>query len=123
MMLQPKIPPLVDSLPPKGKVAFGAFAVEALSDWSVPKWNLHVFLSSTFTDTHTERNIVLDKLAPTLREVGVTAGIDVAFSDMRWGMKDENTLDHLTWIGCAKEIDRCREASPDFFFLSLQSEK
>jgi hypothetical protein len=102
---------------------FGAYAIAAFSDWCLPKWNLHVFLSSTFTDTHTERNIILDQLAPSLRKEGIRVGIDVAFSDMRWGMKDENTLDHLTWIGCAKEIDRCREASPDLFFLSLQSEK
>ena len=42
---------------------------------------------------------------------------------MRWGVRDENTLDHRTWIECQRELERCRIESNDLFFLSLQSEK
>jgi hypothetical protein len=28
--------------------------------------------------------------------------IQVIFVDMRWGIKDENTLDHKTWIECER---------------------
>ena len=65
---------------------------------------------------------------------------------MRFGVKDENTLDHLTWISCVRfrlettiyyililmlqtllfvyrGINWCKRESSGIFFLSLQSEK
>ena len=42
---------------------------------------------------------------------------------MRWGVRDENTLDHQTWIACKQELLRCRKESVGLFFLSLQGDK
>eukprot|EP01041_Mallomonas_annulata_P015167 gene15167-32159_t len=81
---------------------------------------LSIFISSTFTDTHDERNILLESIIPKLQSRGIQHGVFVTFSDMRFGVKDENTLDHMTWIACAQEIKRCYKESGGIFFLSLQ---
>eukprot|EP01038_Epipyxis_sp_PR26KG_P004093 gene4093-5841_t len=93
------------------------------ADWSIPKWKLMVFVSSTFTDTVVERNIILEKILPRLKAVGLVKGIQVIFVDMRWGVRDENTLDHKTWVECCRELFRCRSESAGIFFISLQSDK
>jgi hypothetical protein len=84
-----------------------------------------VFFSSTFTDTHQERNILQDEILKRLKEYVVSrdSNVVVSFVDMRWGVKDENTLDHQTWLACSEEIERCREESDGIFFMSLQSHK
>ena len=82
-----------------------------------------LFLSSTFTDTHTERNILGTIILPQLREQGEKAQIDVTFADLRSGIPDENTLDHLTWLGCQRELMRCHSESASLFFVSLQGNK
>ena len=51
--------------------------------WKAPTWKLSVFVSSTFTDTHLERNFLMDELLPTLKKRGRKSGIEVTFSDMR----------------------------------------
>jgi len=65
-----------------------------------PSSQLLVFVSSTFTDTHEERNILLEKVLITLRDEARPHGIEVILLDLRSGIPDENTLDHLTWLGC-----------------------
>ena len=42
---------------------------------------------------------------------------------MRWGVRDENTSDHKTWIECANGIAWCKEESAGVCFLSLQGDK
>ena len=45
---------------------------------------LEVFLSSTFTDTHSERNVILKKILRDLRTLADPYyGIEVSFVDMR----------------------------------------
>ena len=73
-------------------------------DSLIPSWKLMVFISSTFTDTQDERNILLDKILPKLSMEAEKFEIQVVFIDMRWGIKDENTLDHKTWIECERFI-------------------
>lgn len=105
-------------------ILLGNFSSSSLSLWRPPRSKLLVFVSSTFTDTHDERNIILEKILPQLRQRGKETGIEVTFIiDMRWGVRDENTLDHMTWISCERELIRCYEESAGLFFLSLQSEK
>ena len=52
--------------------------------WRPPKWKLLVFVSSTFTDTQHERNVLLGKILPRLREKSRFLSIEVSFVDMRW---------------------------------------
>ena len=93
------------------------------TEWKAPSFELIVFLSSTFTDTHRERNYFMSKLLPHLVGKYRQYGIQVTFVDMRWGVRDENTLDHLTWIACYDELKRCKDNSMGVFFISLQSHK
>jgi hypothetical protein len=94
-----------------------------LNVWQVREWQMLVFISSTFTDTRAERNILLEKILPYLRKKAYPHDIEVTFVDMRWGVRDENTIDHKTWSECRREIKRCRDESCGLFFLSLQSDK
>jgi hypothetical protein len=80
-------------------------------------------VSSTFTDTHEERNVLITRLLPELNAIARPHGIDITFVDMRWGVKDENTDDHKTWDACKVELDRCIVESCETFFVSLQGDK
>lgn len=91
-------------------------------DWKPPENKFLLFVSSTFTDTHEERN-VLHALLPALRALATAAGLSIIFLDLRSGIPDANTLDHLTWIGCHHELTRCYQESAGCFFLSLQGSK
>ena len=64
------------------------------------KKTIFVFVSSTFTDTMEERNVLQEKILPRLRALCKEHGIEYIFFDMRYGVRDENTLDHQTWLGC-----------------------
>jgi WD40 repeat protein len=89
----------------------------------VPKNKLTVFVSSTFTDTWRERNLLHEEILPKLQTEASKDDIQVILYDMRFGVKDENTKDHLTWEICRDAIKKCYEESDGLFFLSLQSEK
>ena len=105
------------------KVLKGNFMEEDSTVWRSPQWKMLVFISSTFTDTGVERNILMSDILPRLRQAGQRVGVEVTFVDMRWGVRDENTLDHRTWLECSRELERCRRDSSGLFFLSLQSHK
>ena len=64
----------------------------------IPKSKLTIFFSSTFTDSHGERNIIMEELLPELQSRAKVHGVFVTFVDMRFGVKDENTKDHMTWL-------------------------
>ena len=89
----------------------------------IPKNQLIVFASSTFTDTHLERNILLEKIIPVVQAAARAKGIFLSAVDMRYGVKDENTVDHQTWIACAKQIEVTFEESAGLCFISFQSMK
>jgi hypothetical protein len=55
--------------------------------------------------------------------MGQQHGIQVILYDMRFGVKDENTLDHMTWETCKDAIQQCFEGSDGIFFLSLQADR
>ena len=91
----------------------------------LPCRKLVVFVSSTFTDTMHERNLMLSSILQDLKgEIKAKDyDIDIQFVDMRYGVRDENTLDHDTWEACAVEIIRCYEESEGTFFISLVADK
>ena len=88
-----------------------------------PTSKVRIFCSSTFTDTHKERNKLLGEVYKKMRAEAEGLGIDFSFIDMRYGVRDENTMDHLTWEACKAELVRCRQESAGIFFLTLQGEK
>jgi tetratricopeptide (TPR) repeat protein len=89
----------------------------------LPKKNLMVFVSSTFLDTNLERDILHRKILPELQKKAQQHELQVIFYDMRFGVKDENTLDHMTWVACKEAIQQCHEGSDGLFFLSLQADR
>lgn len=89
----------------------------------IPSSRLVIFVSSTFTDTHIERNILIDKILSNLQYIAKRNNVTITFVDMRYGVRDENTWDHLTWISCKIELERCMKESCGMCFLSLQSSK
>jgi hypothetical protein len=89
----------------------------------LPKKNLLVFVSSTFLDTNLERDILHRKILPDLQSKARQHEIQVVLYDMRFGVKDENTLDHMTWVACKEAIRQCYEGSDGLFFLSLQADR
>jgi hypothetical protein len=52
--------------------------------WLPPNSKLLVFVSSTFTDTKLERDILIETISPKLRQEAIKSNIDVIFVDMRW---------------------------------------
>ncbi|RNA01260.1 NACHT and WD repeat domain-containing 2-like, partial [Brachionus plicatilis] len=81
-----------------------------------------IFLSSTFSDTHTERDYLIKNIYPKLREYcQKTHGLDFQVYDMRWGISNEITTSHMTTTVCLNEIKNCQNSSvgPNFIaFLS-----
>ncbi|XP_019626085.1 PREDICTED: NACHT domain- and WD repeat-containing protein 1-like [Branchiostoma belcheri] len=68
------------------------------------------------TDMAKERNILLQKAYPELREFCQKQGLDFQVMDMRWGVRDEVVADHMTCALCLMEIDTCKRLSvgPNF---------
>ena len=89
----------------------------------IPKAKLEVFISSTFTDTHFERNILHEIILPDLQKKYREFGLQILFSDLRFGIKDESSDAHEVWELCEQEITRCFRESNGLFFLSLQGDK
>jgi WD40 repeat protein len=90
---------------------------------AMPKKKLMVFVSSTFLDTNLERDILHRKILPDLQKKAQQYEVQVIFYDMRFGVKDENTKDHMTWVACKEAIEQCHEGSDGLFFLSLQADR
>lgn len=77
-----------------------------------------VLLSSIFhlTDMAAERNIILDEVEPVLSQWCLNQGLEFQLVDMRWGVRDTATTDHMTTFLCLQEIQKCQEISlgPNF---------
>jgi WD40 repeat protein len=101
---------------------FTEFSIDELRK-VLPKKKLMVFVSSTFLDTNLERYVLHKNILPDLQKMAQEHEIQIIFYDMRFGVKDENTLDHMTWIACKEAIQQCYDGSDGLFFLSLQSDR
>ncbi|XP_052082166.1 uncharacterized protein LOC127719866 isoform X2 [Mytilus californianus] len=84
---------------------------------------IRIFTSSTFTDTKHERNRMMETTFPRLREYCQQRGFEFQIVDMRWGIRDEATNDHMTTEICLQELDNCQKYSAGPNFLSLLSHK
>lgn len=78
---------------------------------------VRIFTSSTFTDTTLERNALMENVYPKLKEyLRENYGLEFQVVDMRWGVRDEATDDHMTTSLCMQEIHNCQRLSigPNF---------
>lgn len=72
------------------------------------------FLS--FVDTFVERNALMVRAYPRLKYFCQERGYDFQVVDMRWGVRDESTDDHMTTDLCMRELHSCQKLStgPNF---------
>lgn len=84
--------------------------------------NIKVFLSSTFKDMDAERDLIMNRVAPTLQQLLAPQGIAVQFIDLRWGVNtqdaDENERENIVLRECISEI---RQSRP--FFIGLLGDR
>ena len=73
-----------------------------------------LFLS--FVDTFVERNALMVRAYPRLKYFCQERGYDFQVVDMRWGVRDESTDDHMTTDLCMRELHSCQKLStgPNF---------
>ncbi|XP_046570722.1 uncharacterized protein LOC124278977 [Haliotis rubra] len=84
---------------------------------------VRIFTSSTFTDTEHERNALMERVYPRLKERCRQLGYEFQVVDMRWGVRDEATDDHMTSELCLLEIDLCMKLSTGPCFVTFLSHK
>ena len=71
-------------------------------------------------DTFEERNTLMEKVYPRLKSYCQERGYDFQVVDMRWGVRDESTDDHMTTELCMRELRACQKLStgPNFIVSS-----
>ena len=79
-------------------------------------WLVITVIICYFSDTRAERNALMARVYPRLREYCRERGHDFQVVDMRWGVRDEATDDHMTSELCMKELRKCQKFStgPNF---------
>ena len=66
-----------------------------------------MFVSSTFVDMHEERETLIKKVFPRLRDYCRDRGVFMADVDLRWGVTARQSERGRTLSICLAEIDRC----------------
>ncbi|XP_023233004.1 NACHT and WD repeat domain-containing protein 2-like [Centruroides sculpturatus] len=85
---------------------------------------VRIFTSSTFTDMSLERNMLMEQVYPKLKDYcRHKHGLEFQVVDMRWGVRDEATDDHMTTELCMKEIENCQRLSMGANFVVFLGQK
>ncbi|XP_029470055.1 NACHT domain- and WD repeat-containing protein 1 [Rhinatrema bivittatum] len=66
-----------------------------------------------------ERNMLLEKAYPEVQAFCQKHGLLFEVVDMRWGVRDYATVDHMTTELCLKEIESCQQMSVGPTFIAL----
>jgi len=88
-----------------------------------PSRIVRFFLSSTFTDTRLERDLMIAAVMPRVREYCQSVGLQLELSEMRWGVNDVHSARHETAELCMAELDRCKEQSVAMNFIGILGSK
>jgi hypothetical protein len=80
-------------------------------------------LSSTFTDTESERNLLIADVVPYLHEYARQRGFEFRLAEMRWGIRKEASSAHQTSEICMAELERCQRESQGFSYVFLGCQK
>ncbi|XP_002735938.2 uncharacterized protein LOC100377029, partial [Saccoglossus kowalevskii] len=94
------------------------------SNKTVTGWRVvRVFVSSTFADFFSEREALVKKVFPELKEWCETRQLQLIECDLRWGVPKDTTTGE-TIATCLEEIDRCLdETDGEPFFLGMLGER
>ncbi|CAF3724767.1 unnamed protein product [Rotaria socialis] len=81
---------------------------------------VRIFVSSTFTDTLTERDSLIENIFPKLKDYcREKYGLEFQYADMRWGIETETANNHGQVGTCLKEIELCKKYSVATNFVVL----
>jgi tetratricopeptide (TPR) repeat protein len=80
--------------------------------------SVRLFLSSTFLDMQDEREELIRKIFPELREFCEARGVNWGEVDLRWGVTRGEAEEGLALPICLAEVDECRP-----FFLAILGER
>ncbi|XP_077984629.1 telomerase protein component 1-like [Glandiceps talaboti] len=83
---------------------------------------IRLFVSSTFSDMHAEREHLVKRVFPKLREWCEPRKLRLVECDLRWGIPKDSTTE-ATIQTCLSEIDRCKEENQYPYFVNLLSER
>ncbi len=78
-----------------------------------------VFVSSTFLDLKSERDVLQRLTYPRLVDLCARHGAAFQAIDLRWGISAEASLDQRTMDVCLSEVKRSRAVSPRPNFIIL----
>lgn len=95
-------------------IVFGQYICNYNTVFGVRFYNNDVYFA--FPDTFNERNNLMERIYPKLKEHCQSVGYDFQVVDMRWGVRDEATDDHMTSELCMRELRACQKLStgPNF---------
>jgi tetratricopeptide (TPR) repeat protein len=79
---------------------------------------ISIFISSTFRDMHSERDVLVKKVFPRIRERLMPYHIRLVDIDLRWGITAEQADNDKTIEFCLDSIEGCRP-----FFLGILGER
>jgi hypothetical protein len=86
--------------------------------WRTPIRSVRLFLSSTFLDMQEEREELIRRVFPGLRERCEVCGVNWGEVDLRWGVTEDESREGLALPICLAEIDECRP-----FFLAVLGQR
>mgnify|MGYP000473364716 CR=1 FL=1 len=81
-----------------------------------------VFVSSTFADMFSEREVLVRQVFPRLRSWCDQQRIRIVECDLRWGVPKDSTTEDIIRT-CLGELDRCIQENTNPFFINLLSER
>ncbi|XP_060069536.1 uncharacterized protein LOC132549607 [Ylistrum balloti] len=84
---------------------------------------IRVFSSSTFTDMSVERNFLMKKSIPKIRDYCFMNGLTFQLVDMRWGVRDEASIDHTTNEVVLGEVEKSKRISRGPYMLAFLGDK
>ncbi|KAM5191660.1 telomerase protein component 1-like [Mantella aurantiaca] len=90
----------INNLPPTER----SFEVPVSSGWIT----VRVFVSSTFDDFHSEREVLVKQVFPELREWCEARSMCLVECDLRWGIP-KDTPSGKIFATCLGELDRCHQ--------------
>jgi hypothetical protein len=82
-----------------------------------------IFVSSTFDDMAAERNALQADVFPRLNLLCAEHDARFQALDLRWGVRDEATLDQQTMGVCLSELARCQTTTPRPNFIVLLGDR
>ena len=88
---------------------------------------IKIFISSTFTDMHAERDGIQMQILPQLRKKVESLGENFDFCDLRWGINthdidEEDRMSKILEV-CFQEISKCSDSESEIFMIVMLGER